>query len=739
MPDLRLRTLAACALPAFAVSVAWLRIEQPSMIGEAAAVVGLALVVVLVPDRKLRAVVAAGGALLAAWIAFGGQPWELLPYRDERVLQPTADAVGRGLSDFYRVVLPFSPEGAPEMHALVLMAIFGFVLAVALLAASSRPVGAAAVTVVGAGWPATLLGDGYTVALGALALGAALSTPLILRVRSGTSLVAGVAASALVVAGATWASSATAVARDAAVNWQSWDLSGVAVEATGVQFAWDSNYDGIEFPPTKTVVLTVEGPERARYWRTSTLDLFASDHWFEDLLWLSRVDDDSDTIPLDRLAPPRAALKENWLEQRIEVRALVDDRLAAAGTPVALDARRLGTVFRLSGGVLRVRSPLGKGQRYRVWSYAPDPAPAALAASTPRYPIAARRYLSVDGRLFPGLADPGRENRVRELFSEPARDSFAAYASLYRQARRIVGSPDSPYAAVLALESWFRHRGGFVYDEQPPRVGGAPLVSFVTKTKAGYCQHYAGAMAVMLRMLGIPTRVAVGFTSGRLDDGKWVVTDHEAHAWVEVWFAGQGWVPFDPTPGRGTFGSIYSFASDSEDAVAALRRGDLSRQNDIDRDKPSAAIPRDGLSGDRRPSLLALALGIGGVWILVVGLGKALFRRARYLTRDPRRAATASRRELEGFLRDQRIDVPACATLDDLRSTVHEELGLDGRSFAAAVGRARFGSPADSRNGAASARRELRALLRRLRNELSSWERFRGFVSLRSLRGGWQS
>jgi transglutaminase-like putative cysteine protease len=740
VPSFQLRTLAACTLPALAVSVSWLRIEQPREIGEAAAIVALALAPALVPAGWLRALMAGGGTLFAVWTAFGAQPWELLPYRDERVLQPTAEAVGRGLADFYRVVLPFSPEATPEMHGLVVVAIFGFVLAVSLLAASSRPVGAAAVTVAGAGWPATILDDGQTVALGALALAAALSTPLILRVRSGTALAAGMAASVLVVAGAAWASSATAVAREAALNWESWDLSGVPAEATGVRFAWDSNYDGIEFPATKTVVLTVQGPERARYWRTSTLDLFASDHWFEDLLWLSRVDGESDAMPLDRLTPARAALKENWLEQRVEVKALVDDRLAAAGTPVALDSRRLGTVFRLSGGVLRVRSALGEGQRYRVWSYAPDPAPAVLASSKPRYPSAALRYLELDGRTFPAFALRGRESVVRGMLADPDYDSFAAYAPLYRTARRIVRSPDNPYAAVLALESWFRHRGGFVYDEQPPRAEGPPLVSFVTKTKAGYCQHYAGAMAVMLRMLGIPARVAVGFTSGKLDEGRWVVTDHEAHAWVEVWFAGQGWVPFDPTPGRATFGSIYSFASDSEDAVAALRRGDLSTKNVfVDRDKPSAAIPREGLSGDRGPSVFAFALGIGALWVLVIGLGKATFRRVRYLTRDPRRAATASRRELEGFLRDQGIEVPACATLDDLRWTVREELGPDGRAFAVAAARARFGPLADSRHGATAARRELRALLRRLRGQLSLWERFRGFVSLRSLRRGWQS
>ena len=60
-------------------------------------------------------------------------------------------------------------------------------------------------------------------------------------------------------------------------------------------------------------------------------------------------------LQLPQLVPERAANPRNWLEQRVEVEALVDDHLAAAGTPVGLDARRFGTVFQLSGGILRVR------------------------------------------------------------------------------------------------------------------------------------------------------------------------------------------------------------------------------------------------------------------------------------------------------------------------------------------------------------------------------------------------
>ncbi|MGH3134384.1 MAG: transglutaminase domain-containing protein [Gaiellaceae bacterium] len=732
----RARILAACALPAFAVALSWLRVEEPRRVGEAFVVVALALAPALVRRMWLRGLAAAVAVLGVAWLAFGAQPWEVLPYRDEHVAAPAVDAAVDGIGDFYLVLLPFEPGRNPEMHGIVLVAIFAFVLVAALFVAASRPVAAAAVTVAGAGWPATLVG-GMAVPIGALALAAALSIPLIMRVRSGPTLVAGMVTAAVVVAGAAWASSATTVAREAALNWESWDFRGLRAEPVGVRFAWDSNYDGIRFPPTKTVVLTIEGPEHPRYWRASTLDLFTDDHWFENLHWLARVDGDSDRIPRDRLTPARAARRGNWLEQRIEVKALVDDHLAAAGTPMALDSRRLGTVFRLSGAVLRVRDPLGEGQSYRVWSYAPDPAPAALARSAPRYPAAADPYLTLGSRRFPGFGLDGRERVVRALLHDPAYAPFAAYEPVYAAARRVAGAATTPYEAVLALESWFRQRGGFDYDERPPRVSGPPLVGFVTVTRAGYCQHYAGAMTLMLRMLGIPARVAVGFTSGSPKDGKWVVTDHDTHAWVEVWFAGHGWIPFDPTPGRGTFGGNYSFASDSAEAVAALGRGELSASNVLERERPdSADVPRSGVVADGRgPSIFGLALALAALWITAVGVGKAALRRARYLTRDSRRAATASRRELEAFLRDQGILVAPSATLDDLRIAVSRELGVDLRVFAEAAARARFGRPGDAGHVAGIARQELRAVLRRARDELSLWERFRGFVSLRSLRG----
>ena len=731
------RTFLASLLPALAIAATWLSLEDPRLVAEGLAVAMLAIVPALVRRGAMRIVAVVLTALGAAWIAFGSKPWELLPFRDERVLAPAVRDAARGIVDFYEVFLPFEPAENPEMHALVLLAIFGFVAAVALFVAARRPLGAAAVTVAGVGWPATLLG-GQAIATGAVALAAALAIPLILRATSVRTVLAGGAIGALVVVGAAWTSSATTLARDAAVDWETWDIRGQGRQASEVRFIWDSNYEGITFPAEKTVVLRVDGPSTPNYWRTTTLDSFSEDRWFEQLFWLEQVDHDARALQLPQLIPPRARSPENWLEQRVRVEALVDDRLAAAGTPVALDARNLGTVFLLSGGVLRASDAAVAGDGYRVWSYAPDPAPRSLARAPIRYPLAALRFLEVDGRSFPAFGTPGRERAVQSLFGDASYAAFARHRPMYTAAQRVAGRAATPYAAVLAIESWLRQTGGFTYDESPPRGNGPPLVSFVTQTKAGYCQQFAGSMAAMLRMLGIPTRVAVGFTSGTLEDGTWVVTNQDGHAWVEVWFAGIGWVPFDPTPGRGTLGGEYSFASGSEDAVARLRRGELGESTApaLPPRVPDAGdLPEaTGASSSRQaPSLVAVGLILTALWIVLLGVVKALIRRARYVSRDPRRLATASRRELEDFLRDQGVDVPPNATLVALQRAIHDELGLDGRAFAAVVARARFGPPTLGRGGA-SPRREVRRLIRAARRELTLWARFRGFVSLRSLR-----
>jgi transglutaminase-like putative cysteine protease len=470
----------------------------------------------------------------------------------------------------------------------------------------------------------------------------------------------------------------------------------------------------------------------------SSLDAFIADRWFEDLSFVVKRGLANGPLYLGPLAPPAAHDKKQWIEQKVEVKALAEDRLVAAGTPVAVDAPTLGTVFSFAGGVVRAQGVISLGTRYWIWSYVPDPSPAALAAAPARYSSAARPFLTLWGRTMPGYGAVDRDRRVEALLRDPSYSDLGAYRTLYEDARRVTRGSKSPYAAVLALESWFRQRGGFRYTEHPPPTRGRPLIDFVEKTRAGYCQHFAGAMALMARLLGIPARVAVGFTSGHYEGGGWTVTDHDAHAWVEAWFPGYGWIPFDPTPGRGTFSTQYSVASNSRATVAALRHGALDK---VVADRSPGDL--DGLggaaSGSRNdpPSILLVGVALALLCAVLIGVAKWIRRRLGYLTVDPRRSAAATRKELESFLRDQGVAVPRSATLEDLRAAVADELALDASAYVAAAGRARFGDPQDAPSAARAARAELRELLHDLREHLSLGARLRGFVSLRSLRG-WQ-
>ena len=461
------RTLAAAALPAVAIVVSWGRLEDPRLSGELLLVAALALLPAFARGTPARVGLLLASLAAAAWVAFGAQPWELLPYRDQRVLGPLLDAFGEGVGDYYDVVLPFDPSRRPEMHGVLALAVFGFVAAIALLVAARQPLAAAAVTIAGAGWPATLLDDA-AVAVGTLALAGALSIALVLRARSLRTLVGGLVVAALVVGGAAWVSSATSFTREAVVDWQAWNVRGPAPRALGVRFVWEARYDGIAFPPTTTEVLRITGADRAQYWRASTLDEFIADRWYEDpSVVLTRGE--GGRLVLDDLAPERARDESTWLEQRVEVRALVDDRLVAAGTPVSVDAPSLGNALHVRGrNGARAEDASDEARGTRSGATSRIPRPEALQRAQARYPQAARRYLALWGRELPRFGAPNRARRVDAILDDPSYADLGAYRPLYERARRLTQGAKSPYAAVLALESWLRQRGGFVYDERPP-------------------------------------------------------------------------------------------------------------------------------------------------------------------------------------------------------------------------------------------------------------------------------
>jgi transglutaminase-like putative cysteine protease len=121
---------------------------------------------------------------------------------------------------------------------------------------------------------------------------------------------------------------------------------------------------------------------------------------------------------------------------------------------------------------------------------------------------------------------------------------------LIRLARRITAHRDTAYGRAVALQRWFTQSGHFRYSLDVPAPASAPaLIRFLTTARRGYCQHFAFGMAVLARLLGIPSRVVVGYTQGTFVGGTlWRVSTADAHAWPELYFPGVGWLRFEPTP-----------------------------------------------------------------------------------------------------------------------------------------------------------------------------------------------
>jgi len=706
------RTLAVSLVPAAVFTAAWFRLEDPvDRPLRSVAVAGLAILPALVRPLLARLAVFASSVVLGAWIAF-----EVSPLHPRHFPGALGSRFSSGFLDFYSVRTPFDPRVHAEMRGVLLTAVYGFTLALALAVAARRPLPAVLIVLVGAGWPATLRGPSGAFVMGALILLAALTVMAGLTNRAVPSRVvpvgAGIALLAVV------ASTSAAVAKGGIVAWQRWNFH-PGTPPVSVQFVWDAQYGGLSWPRKRTTVLEVKAPNRSLYWRAAVLDNFTGARW-----------DEAAPLVGDALEPRTTP----EIEQEVHILALDDTHLVGASDPVRFDAGDAPVVSQVKG-VAELPSGLTHGFRYRVWSEAPQPTPAQLARSRPIYPVQLTEpetFLEV----APGVTMPafGRSRRVS--------------SAVARTAAAVTRGAKTPYAATAALENWFRTKGGFRYSNSPP---SSSLTDFILHTRAGYCQHFAGAMALMLRYVGVPARVAVGFSSGTYDAkrGVWRVTDHDAHAWVEAWFRGYGWLPFDPTPAagrpeRGELSAPYTFAArgGGTGRTGTAAAAGTNATNSSQTDHRHGETPGTGVKGAgtgrasaesaSHGSLLALlALLVAGVVAAIVA-GKLAVRRARYFTRDPRRLAAACRQELADYLVDQRIDAARSATLHELGALVQHELAVEPHAFVSAATAARFGPPSGAERAARDARRELRTLLRRMRVRLRTTDRVRGLLSLRS-------
>jgi hypothetical protein len=144
----------------------------------------------------------------------------------------------------------------------------------------------------------------------------------------------------------------------------------------------------------------------------------------------------------------------------------------------------------------------------------------------------------------PGTAEPLAPNLVKLYLELPRLDERVP--SL---AHQVIANQTGEEAQARALERYFRQQFGYTMELLAHEVPD-PLAYFLFERRKGHCEYFASAMAVMLRSLGIPSRVVTGFQSGTYNPitGWYVVRASDAHSWVEAFIRGRGWLTFDPTP-----------------------------------------------------------------------------------------------------------------------------------------------------------------------------------------------
>jgi transglutaminase-like putative cysteine protease len=442
-----------------------------------------------------------------------------------------------------------------------------------------------------------------------------------------------------------------------------------AASARSTSFTWNHTYGPLDWPRDGRELLRVRAEKRPAYWKAENLDGFDGIHWKEID---ASVDD-----------PGRPENEEALLagtqKIRVTIGNLSSTDFVTAGYADEVDSPTIQETPRGDGTWTAARK-LHRGDAYTASVYTPqtnEDQRRAVGNESARPDLARFRRLTLPaagqaiGQTgapqyvfdFPAFADqfgtlqarisgdthsltPGAAARV--LRKGPYRRTWAL-------ARQLMSESETQEDYVQAVLTYLRR--GFDYSETPPR-SSYNLDGFLFDGKSGYCQQYSGAMALLLRMAGIPARVATGFTSGSLDakTREYVVRDLDAHSWVEVWYRDIGWVTFDPTPALSPARSQPNDGGPTRGGAGGLGPPSLGG------DRPSDP-GRRGLAVTPGTSWTTYAL-FGVLGLLVVGAGALLWRARRRRAVTPPAAFMLD--ELERALRRTRRHPGAGITLRGL-------------------------------------------------------------------------
>jgi len=317
-------------------------------------------------------------------------------------------------------------------------------------------------------------------------------------------------------------------------------------------FTWNHSYSPLDWARDGQELARVKG-RGDLYYKTANLEDFDGREWVQ-----------SKDTPVESEDTEYSFRHRGWTQTiHVDIKGLKTTQFLTAGTTAFVNHSSKKVREATPGTFEASAKPLRRGDGYDALIYYPTPSDIEMKAAGTDYPYFAPRGLSlrlptqpgsggpIDVHVTPWGNDAASTAQGRFGFQNYDVDAVMAsspYAREWTLAQQIKGASTDPYDYVRQVIA--RVQRGARYTETPPPPGKlTPLDAFLFRDHAGYCQHFAGATALLLRMGGVPARVVAGFSPGSRDGGEHIVRDLDAHSWVEVYFPNIGWVTFDPTPG----------------------------------------------------------------------------------------------------------------------------------------------------------------------------------------------
>jgi transglutaminase-like putative cysteine protease len=732
----------------------WQQLERPTPSpGELALLAALAAVPAIIAGlgrRRLAIVAAVVATLIAIWRAFAYLPWD----RGHQVYPVRiVSGLHDGAKNWFETSTPFDPSrfattsGLVDLCFFALMAVFAWLLIDGRFALAALACAFALYAI-----PSTAVGMGSSGLRAAIFLLLALAILAVCqrRVPLGGGAIGqlSVLAVATVVAGLV-VGSAPGVAKGALFDWRHWNpLAGNGPQVS-VGYVWNQDYGPLHWPKQTTTVFQVQSAH-PHYWKAGVLTVFDGIHWVSSpALQASYHATDAIGIPTSEETPKELHpdSPSDITQVGFTVEALADFRLLSTGQPLRYTLTSPIDASLTTDGSVIASGDLARGATYTVRAYSPNPKPKQLAEVGNAFPASVAQSVVVNH-----VAIPVWGSTTKQRTGVPIDGRLVAASDQAWHASGADEPGTSEYGAVVALESYF-HGKQFHYDQTPPVGPGPVLAYFMLHSHRGYCQMYSGSMALVLRLHGIPARIAYGFTEGSQTQSGYKVTDRDAHAWVEAFFPKYGWIPFEPTPTRNlpevqASTTNASWVRSIGDQKNASQFGIQSHQ--LQRRLVGAAGPHvpnpghgHGSGGGGAPDVVAArsgghsfflwAISAAAILIAVLAAVKLVAVRWRYLRRGPRGQASAAYHELATYIGDQGVRVNANATFEELAGLVEHTWGVDASPLATAGSAARYAPPQIADRAGHEVRPALRRIRRDLRKSIDLRDRAMGSLRLRSM------